>query len=172
MAGFWHIGSLAFPPRSLNKWKQNMRMSFLLSQPCVLNILNFNFPEVFMGVGKVLTFILLLQLFSVFWSLDPVPFLATSNSDFCTVSIFMKRKWKTNIKVFMTLEKVCLLTWRFVSYYFNIILPIISQFQKFKFRSNYNWYNCQFLIYTFSGLDFKTNNVQIYVWCLRFFVCF
>lgn len=97
MAGFWHIGSLAFPPRSLNKWKKNMRMSFLLSQPCVLNILNFNFPDVFMGMGKVLTFILL-QLFSVFWSLDPVPFPVTSNSDFCMVSIFMKRTWKTNIK--------------------------------------------------------------------------
>lgn len=69
-------------------------MSFLLSQSCVLNILNFNFPEVFMGVGKALTFILLLLLLAVFRTLlvlDPVPFLVTSYSDFCTVSIFMKR---------------------------------------------------------------------------------
>lgn len=157
MAGFWHIGSLFFPPPDL--WRtgsKNMRMNFLLSRSCVLNILNFNFPEVLMRVGKALTFILLLLLFSVFWSLNPIPFLVISNSDLCTVTIFMKRTWKKHIKVLTTLEKFSHLIRRFVSYFSNIVLAIISQLQKFKFRSNYH---CQFLIYIFSGLDFKTNNV-------------
>lgn len=145
-----------------------MRMSFLVSESCVLNISNFYFLEVFMGVGKALTFILLLQLFFVFWSLDPVQFPVTSNSDFCMVPIFMKSTWKTNLKVLMTLEKLCLLTLKFISYFFNIVLAAISQFQKFKFRSNYNRFNNWLLIYTFSDLDFKTYNVQMCEW----FFCF
>lgn len=157
MAGFWHIGSLIFSPQIFEELEaKNMRMNFLLSRSCDLNILNFNFPEDLMRVGKALTFILLLLVFSVFWSLNPIPFLVTSNSDLCTVTIFMKRTWNTHIKVSTTLEKFCHLILRFVSYFFNIVLAIISQLRKFKFRSNYH---CQFLIYTFSGLDFKTNNV-------------
>lgn len=72
----------------------------------------------------------------------------------------------------LTDKKVCFLIIRPVSYFFNIVLAVFSQFQKFKFRSNYNWFNCQYLIYTFSGLDFKTNNVQIYVWWFGFICLF
>lgn len=155
MAGFWHIGSLIFSlPDLWRNGSKNMRIYFLLSRSCDLNILNFKFPEVLMRVGKALNFILLLLVFSVFWSLNPIPFLVTSNSDLCTVTICMKRTWKTHIKVLMTLEKFFHLILRFVSYFFNIALAIISQLQKFKFRCNYH---CQFLKYTFSGLDFKTN---------------